>query len=177
MALASMAGGDQWAKAIRPQLEAVGLDEAALQRSVYVIRLNPPYAIRYCPGPKGISPVLYIGEGNFQSRITSHLRNWIPDVAAVVQACGLQIGVALPRKANGHAAHKEAEVALLNRFWKLYNNAPLRNKQWEYTNTEPKCDPAKLHEALQIGRGMRYDWALEPMAANKFFEAYHRTAG
>lgn len=169
--------GDQWARSILPQLTEVGLDEEMLRRSVYVIRLNPPYAIRYCEGTTGISPVLYIGEGDFKTRISSHLRDWIPDLAEVVQACGLQIGVALPRKkGNGHIIHKETEAALLNQFWNLYRNAPLRNKQWEYTGDAHEYDPGELQIALRIGRGMRYQWALEPMAANKFFDDYHRTA-
>ncbi len=121
--------------------------------------------------------MLYIGEGNFKSRITSHLRNWIPDLAEVVQACGLQIGVCLPRKRNGHIAHREAEVALLNQFRDLFGNAPLRNKLWEQTQNNHEYDPAQLQAALRVGRGMRYQWALEPMASNKFFDAYHRTAG
>ena len=60
---------DTWKKVTLPCLIEAGVSLNLIDRSVYVIRLNGDYAVAY-PGDE--SPAVYIGEGNFGSRINSH---------------------------------------------------------------------------------------------------------
>ncbi len=69
------------------------MDEPSLERAVYVMRLNPAFAIKYL---RGISPVIYIGEGNFKNRIISH-KGWVSDLPEVIDSFSLTIGLSIPR--------------------------------------------------------------------------------
>ncbi len=57
---------ETWKKNILPKLKGIGLTPTDLKRSVYVIRLNGDFCIRY---PFGESPTIYIGEGNFSTAV------------------------------------------------------------------------------------------------------------
>jgi hypothetical protein len=60
---------ETWKKEVVPKLVSAGLNPRDIFRSVYTIRLNGEFAIDYKCGE---SPTVYIGEGNFFSRIASH---------------------------------------------------------------------------------------------------------
>lgn len=66
-----------WKKDIFSILQSRGVSQEDLKRCVYVIKLDGLFAIEY---PRGISPTVYIGEGNFEQRITQH-KNWLMDLA------------------------------------------------------------------------------------------------
>jgi hypothetical protein len=118
---------ETWKKHTLPKLLNVSLKTADLKRSVYVIRLNGDYCIEY---PKSQSPTLYIGEGNFNQRITSH-RTWVTELKELVGEFSFQIRIAVPRIQNNASAYLDCEAALLIRFRNVFGSAPLFNKQLE----------------------------------------------
>lgn len=162
----------KWSTDVRPMLTDYEVDETLLDRSVYVIRLNPPFLIKY---PTGNSPVVYIGEGNFKNRFLAHKKTWIPELAEVLDNFGFHIGVCTPRIKNHHDIHKDLEAALLGKFYELYSTAPLRNRQYEYQKKSYEFDEDELKLALRIGRGIKYKWAIEPMKNNPFYESFYKT--
>jgi len=162
----------KWAKDIVPQLNANGLREQDLNRCVYVIRANGLFAIRY---PNRISPTLYIGEGNFKSRIIQH-KNWLKPLIILVGEFSFQIGLCIPRVKNSIYAYKDFEARLLMEFKEEYGCAPLMNRQMENGKQNYEYYPIKdIRSAIMIGKGVRYHWALEPMPSSPFYEYYMRT--
>ena len=164
--------GYTWQKDILPQLEDNYINENKLERCVYVIRANGLFAIKY---PNGISPTLYIGEGNFRQRILQH-RNWFQGLIDLVGYFPFLIGICIPRVRNNYDAYRDLEAALLIEFKKLYGCAPLKNRQIERRRYHYNYKPnGVLREAIMIGRGVRYYWAIEPMRSNDFYHDYFRT--
>jgi hypothetical protein len=153
-------------------LAQAGVDTAALGRSVYVIRLNEPFAIDY---PRGVSPVLYIGEGDFVARVSAHRRTWLQHLPELVETCGLQVAVATPRVRNNTQAYRHVEALLIDEFAAEFGTAPLNNKQYEHSPTAHEVVRAELREPLLRGKGSRYTWALRPLQANVFAEVFART--
>lgn len=164
--------GYTWKKDILPQLEENGLSEEQLVRCVYVIRANWTFAINY---PEGISPTLYIGEGNFKNRIIQH-KNWFRGLIELVGEFPFQIGVCIPRVKNNYEAYKDLEAALLIEFKDIYGCAPLKNKQMETRKSDYDYQPkSEFRGSIMIGKGVRYYWAIEPMKSNEFYEDYFKT--
>lgn len=163
---------DTWEKTIVPRLIDQGVDLTKLSRSVYVIRLNGNFCIEY---PRGQSPVLYIGEGNFQQRVTSH-RAWIGELEELVGQFSFEVRIATPRVTNNSIAYRDCEAFMIERFRKLFGSAPLRNSQVE-TRQCPhfNYNRAKVDEALKIGRGRRFQWAFKPMRSSSFYKYYNKT--
>lgn len=163
---------DTWEKVIVPRLAEVGVKPESLSRSVYVIRLNGNFCIEY---PWGVSPVLYIGEGNFKQRVTSH-RAWIGELEELVGQFSFEVRIATPRVKNNNIAYRDCEAYMIDRFGELFGSAPLRNAQFE-TRLCPHYvyNQAKVDKALQIGRGRRFQWAFKPMPASGFYKLYHKT--
>lgn len=164
--------GYTWKNNILPQLKEWEIKEKDLDRCVYVIRANGKFAINY---QKGISPTLYIGEGNFKNRIIQH-KNWFSGLIDLVGEFPFQIGVCLPRVKNNSEVYKDLEAALLIEFKELYGCAPLKNKQMETRkynyNYVPRND---FRSSIMIGKGVRYYWAIEPMQSNDFYDDYFKT--
>jgi len=164
--------GNTWVKHIVPQLDEIGMKEEQLDRCVYIIRAHGSFAIRY---PKGISPTIYIGEGNFKNRIIQH-KNWLSGLTDLVGEFPISIGVCAPRVRNNFSAYKDLEAALLIEFKSLYGCAPLKNKQMETRKCDYDYQPKEeIRNAIMIGRGVRYYWAIEPMRSNNFYDDYFKT--
>jgi len=64
------------------------LEEDLPDQSVYVIRTVRPFSMNY---PRKASPVLYIGEGEFQKRFRMHMKNWLIELSDALP--NLQIDV------------------------------------------------------------------------------------
>ena len=156
---------------ILPQLEKVGLTEHDLERSVYVIRAAGSFAINY---KYGASPTLYIGEGNFKQRIVQH-RTWLEPLVNLVGEFPISIGVSIPKLKYYPEVYKYVEAALIQEFISEYGCLPLKNRHKEYPRHECQYEPTEtLRSAIMIGKGYRYQWALEPLRANRFYEDYIR---
>lgn len=164
---------EKWVKDVAPKLSLAGLDIKNISRSVYVIRLNGDIAVEY---EWGQSPVVYVGEGNFVSRIASH-KTWVNEIRDLVGEFDFEVCVATPRVKNNGFAYLDAEAALLERFGELYGTAPLWNKQFETRRCEHyQYSSKQLNYALRQRSGMRYKWAIRPMRSSSFFDAYEKTA-
>lgn len=164
--------GNKWKSDILPELESTGVSESDIDRAVYVIRLNEPFAIKY---PQGISPVIYIGEGNLKDRLSSHLNGWINNLPELIEKFYLSIGVSVPRVRNNFYAYKDVEAALIQEFSDIYGSAPLNNQQREYQKISHDYDKSDLRNPLMLGKGSKYKWAIEPMKSNVFHDAFHKT--
>lgn len=164
--------GFTWMKDTRPSLIDVGIDPNKLDRCVYVIRLNGDYAIDY---PGGETPTLYIGEGNFSSRINKH-RKWVSGLQDLVGKFSFQICIATPRVRNNGYAYQDCEAALLDRFKRKFKSAPLWNKQFEKRRNEHYIyNERQMDEVLCKRSGAKYKWALRPLRSSEFYNDYNRT--
>ncbi|NWH05699.1 hypothetical protein [Desulfobacter latus] len=164
--------GNTWKKNILPQLTEANINEEQLERCVYIIRVNGLFAINY---PSGISPTLYIGEGNFKNRIIQH-KNWFRGLIDLVGEFPFLIGICIPRVRNSYEAYKDLEAALLIEFKGIYGCAPLKNKQLETRKCDYEYQPnEEFRGAIMIGKGVRYYWAIEPMRSNDFYDDYFQT--
>jgi hypothetical protein len=157
---------ETWRKNTLPKIEALGIPEKELKRSVYVIRLNGNFCIKY---PSGQSPAVYIGEGNLSQRLTSH-RSWTSELTDLVGDFSFQVCISLPRVRNNTEVYLDAEAALLDRFAARFGTAPLWNKQFEYRRTEYAYSQRALDEALCKRSGAKYKWAIAPMKASPFYK-------
>jgi len=163
--------GETWGKHIVPKLEDVDISTDTLVKSVYVIRANGRFVIEY---PKGISPTLYIGEGNFESRITQH-KNWLKEFSNIVHQFPFLIAIATPRVQNSPDAYRDLEAALLDEFAKKFGSAPLMNKQFE--NRIKDYIYEGLRKPLTVGKGAKkYLWAIKPLKRCVFYKAYNSAA-
>lgn len=163
---------DTWERGVVPKLEEAEINIRDLKRSVYVIRLNGDYCIDY---PKNQSPTVYIGEGNFKQRISSH-RNWTNELKEFVGDFSFDIKIATPRVRKSEYAYLDCEAHLLIRFQEIFGSAPLWNKQIErrsqihYTYSEKK-----IKQAICQGRGKKYKWAFKPMKSSSFYQNFVKT--
>lgn len=163
---------ETWGKVLLPRLIASGANRNLLDRSVYVIRLAGNFAIGY---PNGESPVVYIGEGSFGSRIASH-KKWAQKLEELVSGFRFEVCVATPRIKNNDTTYLDCEAVLLHRFGEKFSSAPLWNKQFErrrflhHVYSEKKIDYAICKRS-----GAKYHWALQPMKASPFYESYMKT--
>lgn len=163
---------DTWKKITLPSLAEAGADISNIDRSVYVVRLNGDYAIHY---PNGESPVVYIGEGNFGSRINSH-RKWAAELQELVGGYLFQVCLATPRVQKSEFAYRDCEAVLLDRFGEKFNSAPLWNKQFESRLFPHHVYSSRsLDYALCKRSGAKYKWAIRPMRSSSFFRSYGKT--
>lgn len=158
-------------KTTEAKLVASGVDLKKLPKSVYVIRAADSFAIKY---PYKYSPTLYIGEGRFKQRITTH-RKWLTSIYDLAGEFPLEVAICFPRVRNNTIAHREFEAHLLNRFQKQYDSLPLRNKNMENAQYNHMYQKQATSEVLGPGKGKKYKWALEPLKANIFYNDYVRT--
>jgi hypothetical protein len=162
----------KWADEISAQLTELGLTEKALNRCVYVIRAAGSFAIRY---PTGISPTLYIGEGNFKNRINQH-KKWLEPLIELVGEFKFTIGVCIPRLRNSLYAYQDFEAYLLLEFKTEYGCAPLKNAQMERRRNNYVYYPAdEIRKGIMIGKGSRFKWSLEPMKSSAYHDIYWKT--
>ena len=162
---------DTWSKT-STALKEQGTDLSQIDRAVYVIRSAGSFSIKY---PKRHSPVLYIGEGDFKQRITSH-RKWLSTLYALVGEFPLEVAVSLPRVPGNFEAYKNFEAYLLNKFLGIYGTLPLVNKQNETIRYEHhEYDRTATADVFGMRR-RHYKWAIQPLPGNRpFYGNYSKT--
>lgn len=164
--------GESWTEKTRPKLEAKGVDLSKLPRSVYVVRLNGNFCIKY---PNGESPTLYIGEGRFGQRITAHSA-WVRELKELVGDFSFQVCLAFPRVTNNDQAYLDCEAVLIDRFAHHFGTAPLWNKQYEKRRfPHYEYNERQMDQALCKRSGAKYKWAVAPMKSSGFYENFVRT--
>jgi hypothetical protein len=163
---------DTWKKTTFPALQDAGISQNDIDRCVYVIRLNGDFCIQY---PNGESPTVYIGEGNFGSRVTSH-RKWAAELKELVGEYSFQVCVATPRVKNNDQTYKDCEAVLLDRFGVKFSSAPLWNKQFESRRFPHHVYSEKqVDYAISKRSGAKYKWAIQPMPSSPFHRSYGKT--
>ena len=160
---------------MKPQLVNAGLSDLQLNRAVYVIRLFGDFSMRY---PWGNSPVVYIGEGDLQSRLGSHnkLRSWMGDLSTLIDGHSFEVGVVCPRVKKAPETYRDLEAYMLLKFSEIYGCVPLRNRQIEKRQCKQHTyNDEVINQALKIGKGRRYSWAVEPLPSmGSIYDAFHR---
>lgn len=155
--------------ALVDQLYACRVSREDLLRSVYVIRLNGNFCIQY---PKGTSPTVYVGEGDFPERMKKHAE-WLKGLSDELMGHSFQVCVALPRVNNNENAYMDTEAVLIERFIQLFGIAPLWNKQKEARKFDHhQYDPRQTDEALCMRSGSKYKWAVMPLKSSLFFSSF-----
>lgn len=162
--------GYTWKRDIVPQLEAYKIKEDQLNRAVYVIRTKNKFAIDYPIKP---SPALYIGEGNFKSRISSHKKRWLGELITLVGEFPIEIAISIPRAKNNTYVYKDVEADLLWEFKAIHGMAPFFNKQNEFSKKEHEyINYEEYKKPLEIGKGRKIPWALRPLRSNKHYDTF-----
>lgn len=137
-------------------------------RAVYVIRIVRPFTFSY--GERH-SPVAYIGKGQAQARLTSHLKSWIPQLSRKIPDLKIEIFYCEPRVRKLGRICEGVEADLIKRFVDAYGRLPLRNRN---TPTKPGNRTYKHEElagVLHPGKGTGYHWGLTPLGSSHFYRA------
>ena len=163
--------GEPWSKTLQ-KIEKSGVRAVDLERCVYVIRLNGNICIKY---PKGASPTVYIGEGNLKQRLKQH-EKWTSELVELVGPFEFQVCITVPRVRKNAHAYKSVEAALINYFAVVYRTTPLWNKQFETETSRYIYSEKSFKEALNMGSGARYLWAIQPMKSSRFARVYDQNA-
>lgn len=136
-------------------------------RAVYVIRVVRPFAFDY--GDR-YSPVAYIGKGQAQQRLTSHLKSWIPQLARKIPDLKIKVYYCEPRAPRVGRVCEGVEADLIRIFVDHYGQRPLRNRNTPTKAGDRHYAPKALH-VLHPGKGGGYHWALTPLPSSHFYRA------
>ena len=146
-------------------------DEVAAElisdHAVYVIRISRPYSFLY---PKSHSPVVYIGKGQVQKRLTSHLKKWLLRLSQDLHDLEIEVCVCSPRARWHGQLCEEVEADLLFRFEKEFGSVPVRNLRMEYAKYSHIYDTKEL-SILKPGSGKGYIWGLTPLRASSLYKS------
>lgn len=136
-------------------------------QSVYVIRTTKPFAIAY---EQMASPVMYIGEGDFGSRLKSHLKNWIQPLIQSLSELTIEVCFTEIKVKGNSDAYKDVEADLLWRFAEKYGSVPLMNRQFEYHDRDHEYE-RNFFKPIQSQKGSGYLWAIRPLISNMAYPA------
>ncbi len=160
-----------WLELRREAADKLDINASAIERCVYVIRLNGFFCIQY---PLGQSPVLYIGRGNFKTRITQHI-NWINTLCKSMEQVRFSIWFFTPRKQRTIDAYKTVEADLIAGFYDEYGALPMLNKSIPKRKYDYEYDPQnKFRQAFLRGSGTNFRWAVSPMPSEESYAAYKK---
>jgi hypothetical protein len=137
------------------------------ERAVYVIRISRPFAFDYGDHH---SPVAYIGKGQAQVRLTSHLKSWIPHLAKKIPGLKIKIYFSEPKVTRSGTICEGVEADLIQEFIDCYGRRPLRNRNTPTKAGSRIYSPSQLH-VLHPGKGGGYHWALRPLPSSHFYRA------
>lgn len=140
------------------------------KRAVYVIRIMRPFAFLYeTEKTQNHSPVVYIGKGQFQKRITNHLKSWISQLSASIPGLQIRIMFCEPKKQRLGPICEHVEADLLDIFEKSYGRLPLRNHKREKKRGNHDYDMRQVNMALHPGSGKGFHWAIKPLPSSHFY--------
>jgi hypothetical protein len=152
-------------KGLKAQLSNEDIKFVCSRDAVYVIRLKRPFSIFY--GEDTHSPVIYIGKGDFKTRITSHLKNWISPLFRDVGALGFEFYVCIPlKKWSREVMSHDVEADLIWFFEEYYQKIPLKNRRREHSKKWHEYNQKEIRKAIGIGKGPGFHWALSPIGSN-----------
>jgi hypothetical protein len=132
-------------------------------RTIYIVRLRRPFSIHY---EKSKSAAMYIGRGDFQARITSHLKTWIKPLSRHITDLNVEILVCLPRVQKNYHAYKDVEASLIDLFEERFGSLPLKNGRRERSKKPHTFSKGDVARAFGLGKGTGYHWAIWPVGSN-----------
>jgi hypothetical protein len=143
------------------------IDRATSSKSVYIIRLRRPFAIWYYDG---VSPVVYIGRGDFKARVSNHIKLWIKKIGKSLNGASFEILVSTPKTNNNVDFYKHVEADLISEFEDRYGVKPLNNSKREYSSGRHSYKEAEIRKAFGLGKGGGYHWAIWPISSNSLMQ-------
>jgi hypothetical protein len=139
------------------------LEEICDSRTIYVVRLCRPFSIHY---ERNVSCTMYIGRGDFQKRMTSHLKSWIKPLSKHINDLKIEILFCLPRVQRNFDAYKDAEASLIDLFEKRFGALPIKNKIRGHSVHEHSFSKEDFAKAFGLGKGTGFHWAIWPVGSN-----------
>jgi hypothetical protein len=121
--------------------------------SFYLIRLSPPFAIRYAEN--SASPLLYIGSGTVKQRWSSH-RWWLERLGYYLPGARYEVWI------THHPEYKRVEADALSIFLKDKKRLPLMNRKLESAKAGNSSDYDRDYYDEFARADRRYYWSLEP---------------
>jgi hypothetical protein len=134
-------------------------------RAVYIIRTVRPFAFAY--GDR-YSPVAYIGKGQAQQRLSSHLKSWIPHLSSKIPDLKIKVFFCHPTVRRLGTICEGVEADLIRTFIDHYGRRPLRNRNTPSHPGQRLYSPSQLH-VLHPGKGSGFHWALTPLRSSHFY--------
>ena len=113
---------------------------------------------------------MYIGEGDFGTRLKSHLKNWIQPLVQNFKDLTIEVCFAEIKVKGNSSAYKDVEADLLWRFAEKYGSVPLMNRQFEYHSHDHVYDKS-FFKPIQSEKGAGYLWAIRPLISNMAYAA------
>ena len=141
-------------KKLITRLETARIPMTLIDRAVYVIRLQSPFAISY---PTNYTPTLYIGEGNLVQRLNAH-REWTANLQSIGYTFPIKVAICCPRVRNGYDAYRNFEAHLLKVFFDRYGSLPLKNSIHEHNAYDHTYERVATSGILGPGRQFEVDY-------------------
>jgi hypothetical protein len=131
------------------------------KRCLYLVRLSPPFSIVYGDECQLNSPLVYVGQGNIESRWSNH-RNWLLELGHAIPGGRYEVWVCQPRCRNNRVLYKDIEADILVQFKaKSDGFLPLRNQRIEGTPRKHEYAKGFFDDVIKSDR--RYLWGIYPI--------------
>lgn len=151
---------DEWPEQKRPA------------QSVYTIRLAGGVAVSYV---NGVSPVVYIGEGNAFQRLYNHT-SWLVPLLIAVPQLRVEIRIIEVARKNNPQLYQNIEADLIAEFHHAHSALPWFNRQREPSKEgfyQYEDDVLKeLKKLISVGSGNKFMWAIRPTNINPQYDSY-----
>jgi len=152
-------------------------DQSRWDQSVYVVRVRGPVAIGY---PNGVSPVLYVGEGNAYLRLQTHAATWLTELAVSIRQMTMEFDVLEVARSDQPELHKNIGADLIRWFFEQNGSLPWFNRrrerskesQFGYTDGAYKT----LNALISVGSGNKFLWEIKPTKNNSSWKSYQAGA-
>jgi hypothetical protein len=123
------------------------------KNAIYLIRLSPPFAIRY--SNEISSPLIYIGSGDVEQRWSYH-RWWLQRLSYYLPGARYEVWI------SHHLEFKRVEADALFIFQDKTKRLPLMNRRSEAGNRGDEHGYDKDYYSTFIKADRRYFWSIEP---------------
>lgn len=137
-----------------------------VQRGVYVIAIGQGFSVNY---QNDSSEVMYIGRGKFESRLRSHLHNWIFEMSRSLRDVPFKFYLEEFSDGRSRDAFKDFEHWMLERFHEKYGEKPLLNKIAGREGTITHAFNGNWNAPLS-NRGKSFLWQIRPSTKNPWFK-------
>jgi hypothetical protein len=136
---------------------------ADIRQGVYIISFSGNICVDY---QKGQSPVIYIGKGRIQSRISEYLKRWIAHISESLQDMQMDISMVEITVRRPAVTCEEVESDLLEKFKEKYGSYPLLNRRRGIERDNCHTYSRRFLQPLNGRRTMKRGWAIRPMPGN-----------